>query len=892
MARPHIAAAARCAGALVSAAASLVPRARRADWLHEWRAEIHHRAAHLERKPQPRRRDAHGLVWRAAGSIPHACWLRIHDWSLSMLWQDLRYAARLLRRSPGFAAVSGVTLALGIGATTAMATIAYAVLMRPLPYRQPDRLVQIWEHNPVKGWTDNIVAPANLLDWRERNRSFTGIAAYYGTNGREAFLSRSVLTGAGEPEMIRGLGVTTNLFEVLGVAPALGRAFTSGDPDDAKIVVLSDGLWRRRFGARRDVVGRSITLDGAPHTVVGVMPPGFFFPDRQAELWSTLGLSPARLRSFRRPHFLRTVARLKEGAALDAARADLTAIASALEREYPDTNTRMYVDAGPYQAWMVSGVQRTLLLFLAAVGGVLLIACANVANLLIARASGRTRELAVRAALGAGRGRLVRQLLVESLLLSVIGAAAGITLTVAALRVFVALGPADLPRIDQIAPDASMLALASAVALMTTLLCGLAPAIHATRRSVEPSLRDSGRGTGGSARGSRTRASLVVVEVALAVALVVGAGLLLRSFAALQSVDPRVDRDRLLTFRVSLPGARYPKGADANAFFARLTERLRATPGVAAVSATSQLPLTGSRWTGDMTIEGRPPTDYGIEIRHKEIAPGYFEAVGLAVLDGRAFEPGDTAETGRVVIVNQALARRYFPRSRAVGQRITFAKPGREAPWRTIVGVVEDEPQDGLGEPVRPEAFESVLQNPQDALSMVVRTSVPAESLAGSVHEIVRNLDPLLVAFEVRTMDSLISQSLDSARFSTLLVTVCGSVALLLAMVGVYGIVSCAVAHKKPEFGLRMALGANRRDVLALVVRRELGPVVAGLVLGLVLAVGVSRMLTTYLFGIGPFDLPVFAGVTGLLAATAAGAALLPAIRATRVDPLSVLRSE
>jgi putative ABC transport system permease protein len=705
-------------------------------------------------------------------------------------------------------------------------------------------------------------------------------------------VSRYTLTGAGEPEIIRGLGVTTNLFDVLGVAPARGRAFSRTDPDNARLVVLSDGLWRRRFGARPDIVGQVVTLDDEPHTVLGVMPPEFYFPDRRAELWSTLGLSEAQMRSFRRPHFLRTVARLRDNVPLEAARADLTTIAAALEREYPDTNTRMYVDVGPLQTWMVSEVQRTLLLFLAAVGGVLLIACADVANLLLARASGRTREIAVRSALGARRWRIVRQLLVESLLLAVIGSAAGLAVTAAALRIFVAIGPTSLPRLDQIAPDATVLVVAVVVAALTTLLCGLLPAIHATRPSVDAALRDAGRAVSGSPHGFRTRRLLVVVEVAVAVALVAGAGLLLRSFAARQNVDARVDPDRVLTFRVSLPDTRYPKGPDANAFFSRLADRLEATPAVRSVGATSVLPLTGAGWTGDMTIEGRRPGDYGVEIRHKEIAPRYFEAMGLAIVEGRAFDASDTSESGRVVIVNQALARRYFPGTSAVGRRITYAKPSIQAPWRTIVGVVEDEPQDGLGQPARPEAFESILQSPRSSLNVVVRVDGPPDSLAGLVSQTVRDLDPLLVAYDVRSIETLVSRSLQPARFSTTLATVCGAVALLLAMVGVYGVVSYGVAQRRPEFGLRLALGANRRDVVSLVVRRELWPVAAGLVLGIGLAYGVGQMLRAYLFGVSPTDLSVFATVIGMLAATAVGAALLPSIRATQVDPISVLRGD
>jgi putative ABC transport system permease protein len=886
---------------LIAAASSIVPSDRRAEWRAEWTAEVRHHAWRIARRPLP---QSHGqssapagagprLFVRTLGCLAHAAWLRKEEWRLQMIWQDIRYGLRVLWRRPAFTLLSTLTLALAVGALTAVFSVVYGVLLRPLPLREPDRLVQIWELNPVKGWTDNVVAPANLLDWQARNKTFEDITCYPGGGGHDTWLSRLTQTGAGEPEPIVGVQVCANFFSVLGVEAHLGRTFAPDeDLPGHDVAILSDGFWRRRFGARPEVVGQTIALDGTPRRVIGVMPAGFSFPSPDVDVWLGLGWDRAKLMKTRRAHLLRTVARLRPGVTLEQAQADIQRVASQLSVEYPDTNKTMGAGVSPLRDWIVGDVRHKLLLVLAAVGLVLLIACTNVASLLMVQSIERARELALRTALGAKRGRLVRQLITESLLLSLAGSAAGLLVATWAVRAFVLLNPGDVPRLDEVRVDGAMLLFAMAAGCLTTLLFGLLPAAHAARVDPMHVLRESGRSASASLRSQRTRRLLVGAQVALSVLLVVCAGLLIRSFVRLQQVDPGVSAANVLTFGLSLPDARYPKDEQAVDFYERLIAKLDALPGVRGAGATSRLPLTGASWTGDSAIEGRPDDDYMVEVRHKTVTAGYFATAGLRVREGRGFAATDAAGAPEVVVVNQALARRYFAKDNPIGRRITFAKPVDHASWITIVGVVDDERQDRLNEPVKPEIYQPIRQSAQGRMEVVLRTARDPTTLVAEARRVVRDLDPLLAMERVRTFDDVIATSVAPQRFSMLLMSVFAGAALLLAVIGVYGVVSYSVTQRIPEIGVRLALGATQHQVTSLIIRQALAPVLTGLLCGLAAAMLATRWLSSQLFEVSATDPATFLLVATVLPAAALAASILPARRAQRVDPVVALRSE
>jgi predicted permease len=883
---------------LIAAAACIVPADRRSDWRAEWTAEVEYRALRLTREAQGQplsTRAGLRLLARTGGCLPHACWLRRDEWRLHMIWQDVRYGLRVLWRRPAFTVLATLTLALAIGALTAVFSVVYGVLLRPLPFHEPDRLVQIWENNPVKGWVDNVVAPANLLDWKARARTFDDMAAYMGSGGHDSGTGTTTMTGAGEPEVVRILNVTANMFSVLGVAPALGRTFTpEEDAPNSNVVIISDAFWRVRLGGRADIIGQTIVLNGKANRVIGVMPSRFGLPASDADLWTGLGRNRADMAQTRRAHFLRVIGRLKPGVTVAQGREDLQNVARQLSREYPDTNKTMGVDVGPLQEWIVGDVRRKLLLFLAAVGFVLLIACTNVASLLMVQSIERARELALRTALGARRGRLVRQLITESLLLSLLGSAAGVVLAVWAVGAFVAFGPRGVPRLDAVRVDGMMLAFAIAAGCATTLLFGLLPAMQAARFDVIGILREGGRSASAGLRSLRLRRLLVASEVALSVMLVVCAGLLIRSFIRIQQVDPGFRAVNVLTFQLSLPGVRYEEKA-LTPFYERLMTQLEALPGVRAAGATTMLPLAGARWTGDSAIEGRSADDYINEVRHKTVSPRYFDTVGLRIAQGRGFAASDTAEASpvSVVVVNQALARKYFAREDAVGHRISFSKPApQEKSWHTIIGVVEDERQDGLNKAVKPEIYESYLQDTWQSLHIVVRSDVDPVTLIPMVRQTVRALDPALAMDDTQTFGHLLAASVSPERFSMMLMSAFAVAALLLAVTGVYGVVSYSVSQRRSEIGVRLALGADPRQVSRLIVQQSLLPVVIGLIAGLGLAALATQLLSNQLFEVHPIDPMTFGTVSMILLAAAFFASVIPARRAMRIDPVEALRAE
>jgi putative ABC transport system permease protein len=840
--------------------------------------------------------EAHYAALRRFGSVGLAREDSRAMWgfgSLEALWQDLRYGIRMLGKNGGLTAIAVLTLALGIGANSAIFSVVNAVLLRPLPYKDPDRIVQFWETNPLKNWTQATVAPANFSDWEKQSTVFESMSAYLGSDKKEAGLTGLHLTGGDEPERLQGLAVNANIFSVLGVDPALGRTFRDEENWEGKhrVAILSHGLWRRRFSANPDIIGQKITLNGRDLEIVGVMPADFYFPSKEVEMWFPFGWNQNQMTEIRRPHFLRAIARLKPGVTLEQAEAEMNTIASRLEEQYPDTNTQMGVGLGPLKQWIVEDTQLALILFLVTVGLVLLIACANVANLQLARAASRMKEMAIRTALGARRGRIVRQLLTESLLLSIIGGALGLALAVWGRDLIIAFSPGNIPRLEETSLDGRVLGFTVCITLLTVLLFGLAPAIHSSKPDPVIELKGGGR-KGGAFHGQRLRSALVVAEVALSLMLVISAGLMIRSFLRLQRVDPGFNPDNLLTLRISLPASKYKEDKQATNFFEQAEEKIRNLPGVTAVGATSRLALKGYRWTGDLTIEGRPPEEYDREVRHKEITPDYFRAMGLSLIGGRFFNASDTMEGQPVVIINETLARRQFQGEDPVGKRLKFAKPEQEGRWQTIVGVVKDEKQDGLAAEVRPEIYQTHLQNAQNGMTFVVRTATDPGSLIGPVREEIRSLDKDLPPYEIKTMNTVLHESVARERFTMILLATFAAVAVILAAIGIYGVMSYTVMQRTHEIGIRMALGARPRDVVRVVVGQGMVLALIGVAVGLVAAFGLTRIMASLLFGVSAMDLATFAITALLLAGVALLACYIPARRTAKIDPLRALRYE
>jgi predicted permease len=872
---------------LIRLGRAIVPGAYRDDWTREWQAELHYRAASLPRGGPARGRL--DLVVRCAGALVHAAWLRKEEWSLTVLYQDLKYAVRGLRTNPAFTIVCAFILTLGIAANTGVFGVLHGVLLKPLPYRDPDSLVQIWETNPLMNWTHEVVAPANLLDWRERNRSFVDIAYYLGADGKGPDVEDATLSGSGAPERVRGMTVSGNFFDVLGVEARVGRALLPGDarPGDAPAMVLSDGFWRRRFGGDPSVVGQRIDINGIATEVVGIMAAAFHVPDADVDFWKPHRMPEERQRRMRRAHWFRTIGRLRSGVSLDQARADMTRIAGELERQYPATNTKMGVGLGPLHEWYVGDVRRAMSLLMGAVALVLLITCTNVASLLLARATARRREIAIRVALGAGRIRLVRQLLTESLVLAAIAGVAGLLVAQAALRVVRLLGPAALPRLQQVSIDSSVLVFVLGTVGVTTLLFGLAPAWQSARGWTADTLKSGAHRTTGEGRGLRRL--LIAGEVALSVVLLAGAGLLVKSFVRLLAVDPGVDV-HALSFRISLP-QRYDSDAKAAAFFSEAVARLRSIAGARAAGATVRLPLEGRSWTGDLFIDGRPDV-WGRELRHKAVTPGYLEAAGLRVLSGRDFGAQDTAAGQPVVIVNATLADRFFAGMNPVGHRIAFDRSGDRTTWFTIVGVVADEKQDALDVEVQPEVYAQHTQDTRETMSIVVRTNSDPQALLPAIRQEIAALDSTIAIYDVRTLGEVVSASLAEERVSALVLSGFALTALLLAAVGLYGVVAFAVSERTQEIGIRLALGARRSDVLRMVVWTGTRIVVVGVAIGLAATALTGRVLQSFLFETRAGDPLVLLAAAAALILAGLCASYVPARRASRVDPVVSLRTE
>jgi predicted permease len=802
--------------------------------------------------------------------------------------QDIRYACRSLRRHPGFATVAILTLSIGIAATTSMFTVARAVLLRPLPYAQPDRLVEISEVNPLKGWTHTVAAPANLADWRARATVFTDIAGYIGVDDRGASQYQAFVSRAGEAQPLKGLAVTGNLFDVLGVAPLAGRTFTFDETFEGKdrVVVLAHGTWQTVFGGDPRIVGRPIVLSGRTITVIGVMPRGFFFPNRGVQFWTPLGVKPDVFVSMRRPHWMNTVARLRPGISLAAAREQMTAIATELERAYPGTNTKMGVRLEPLHGIMAAEARPTVLILSAAVALLFLIVCANIAGLQLGRGLGRVREIAVRRALGAARGRLVRQLLTEGFVLSAAGTSLGLAIASATPAVLLRAAPSALPLFATPQIDRGVLLFAAALGLLAPVVFGLMPALVSSRAE-----RLGERSQSASPLATTSREILVTCEAGLSVVLLVGAVLLVRSLVQLQRVDPGFRPDQVVTFKVTLPGAAYPKDADQVRAFAEIERRLRSVPGVDTVGATSTLALRGYTWSGDATIDGHGGDDYERELRHESVTPGYFRAIGVPLIAGRLLTDRDGKDSN-VTLVNQALAQKYFPGADAIGKRIKFGRPLDEDAWMTIVGVVGDEKQDGMDQPAKPEAYVALPQNPQNPLTFVMRAAAGVDATVAAARREVQNVDKDLAITDIAAMTEVIERSMGDATFRTALLAAFAGVALFLAALGIYGVLAYAVSQRSRELSIRLALGAQPQELFTMVVGQGMRPVAVGAAAGLAGAAALATAIESLLFGVRAADPASYAVAVSTLAAASLAACAIPARRATHVDPLTALRSE
>jgi putative ABC transport system permease protein len=812
--------------------------------------------------------------------------------SVETLWQDLRYGLRQLRRRPGFTAVAVLTLAVGIGANTAIFSVVDGVLLAPLPYEDPGRLVYVWSAEKARGINQSTVSIPDLRDWREQNRVFDGMAGWW--------IGGYNLSGGDQPRQVEGWRVSPNFFAVLGASPALGRTFAPDGEQVEKdrVVILSHSLWTSAFANNPNILGRTIEVDGEPHTVIGVMPAEFSSPFPSVQLWMPW---PARTESTasRGARFLRVIARLKPGATIERAEAEMDAIASRLAQSYKeDAGVAAYLV--PARDQIAGSVRPVLLVLLGAVGFVLLIGCANLANLLLARSAARDKEFAIRAALGARRSDLVRQVLTESLLLALLGGAAGILMAVWGMGYLRTVVESQIPRAQDIGLDARVLWFTAALSLFTGLAFGLLPALGSFRARLGESLKEGGRGWVAGVEGRRVRDLLVIGEVALALVLLMGAGLLVNSFERLRAVDPGFNPDKVLTCQISLPSSNY-KNPQIVTFFQQLLTRVRALPGVKAAGATMTLPLRnsgGGFWSG-LNVEGRlAAARESIPIvSFIQVTPGYFRALSIPVLEGRAFTEADNSDQSpKVAIINATLARRFFAGVDPIGQRITMGEDASKGPWLTVVGVVGDAALESLSDPRFPQVFsphaQGVEGGPSGGMDLVVRTSADPLSVAAEVRGEVHALDKDQSVADVQTLGQVVSTSLAQPRLNTLLLGSFAALALLLAALGIYGVISYSVALRTREIGVRMALGAERADVLKLVVRHGMMLALAGGAIGLVGALLLTRLMSSLLYGIQPTDPPTFLAVLAMLAGVSLVASYIPARRATKVDPMVALRYE
>jgi len=804
--------------------------------------------------------------------------------------KDLRYGVRSLLKRPGLTAVALITLALGIGVNTAIFSAIDSVMLRPLPFKDPESLVAVWEHTTALGIAQNEFAPANYFDLRDQNQVFEDLGAF-------GPLSVN-LTGEGEPEQLEGQLVTANVFKLLGVQPQLGRTFASDEDQKGReyVAVLSDALWARRFNRDPKVINRNITLNGESFTIVGVMPPNFFFPEREIEIWVPWAMVPGQAEG-RGDHYFRLVARLKPGVNREQANAEAESIAARLAAAYPRTNEGLGFVVNSFHQDYVGDLRRPMLVLFAAVGLVLLIACANVANLMLAQATTRRREIAIRMALGASRWAIARQMLTESLLLATAGGLLGVLGAIWGVEALSKLLPESLSKLQAIGVDSRVFLFTLGVTMLTALAFGAVPAFHAARANPGNTLGETGRDLSGGVSGRYLRRVLVVAEVAVAVVLLVGAGLLMRSFQRLRQVDIGFKPDKLLTMRMVLPMPKYAKPENRRAFYDELLRRVDELPGVESAGMISFLPLSTSGMKFSFSVEGRnQPNDMQLPFAlYRVVSPDYFNALGVALQRGRLFDSRDSATSTPAIIINRHLAEQFWPGEDPTGKRLKIGPADSPNPWATVVGVVGNVRQAGLYGELLPELYVPYAQErrpwvaPRD---LVVRVNGDSAALTGAVREAVWAVDKDQPVSNVRTMDQVFAAAVSRERFQMLLLALFATLALVLACVGLYGVISYAVAQRTHEIGVRMALGAQSRDVLRLVIRQGMVLTVAGLLLGIGVGLLATRVMADMLFGVTATDAVTFASVGGLLVVVAFLACYVPARRATKVDPLIALRYE
>jgi putative ABC transport system permease protein len=803
------------------------------------------------------------------------------EFIMETLLQDLRYSLRTLFKNPAFTWVAVIALALGIGANTAIFSVVNAVLLRPLPFERSDRLVMVWEKRLQLGRIRNTVSPPDFSDWRAQNQVFEDMAAYIGQGFN--------LGSTAEPERIQGASVSPSLFSVLRAKPRLGRTFEPEEdkPGSNSVAIISNALWQRSFASDPDIVSKTIKLNDKPYTVVGVMPADFVFPNRRSEIWAPLTLSPEDAAN-RGGHNLTVVARLKDGVTLQRAQSDMNTIAGQLEQQY-QVNTGHGVNVFSLYEEVVADARPALLILLGAVAFVLLIACANVANLLFARSAVRQKEIAIRTALGASRGRLVRQLLTESVVLSIAGGAVGLLLGVWGLGALLAIGENSIPRVMEIKLDVWVLGFSLLISVVTGLLFGLLPALQASKPDLNDTLKEGSRSSSGGIRSNRTRSLFVIGEVAVCLVLLIGAGLMIKSFARLLNVSPGFNPENVLTMNIALSGSRYRDAAGVSNFYQQALERLKSLPGIKSSAVVTALPMAGGFGSRYFGIEGRPPQPpgQGFNANTNVATPGYFTTMNIPLLDGRDFDARDVKGAPDVVIINQEAVRRYWPDENPIGQRITV-----EQRTRTIVGVVGDVKQSGLDIETRPEMFFPYYQLPVPFGAFVVRTTGDPVGTISSVRGAMQEIDRDLPLYGIKTVNDVIAESVAPNRLNMLLLGVFAGLALVLAAVGLYGVVSYSVSQRTREIGIRIALGASHKSVLRLVVGQGMLLALIGVAIGVIASLFLTKLMATLLFGVSVTDTITFVAISLLLIGVTTIASVVPARRAMKVDPMVALRYE
>ena len=810
---------------------------------------------------------------------------------METLIRDLRFALRTMARKPAFTSMALIIIALGIGANTAIFSLVRAVILRPLPFKDSDRLVMVWEDASFLNFPKNTPAPANYVDWKKRNEVFEDMAALRTLDFN--------LTGDGQPEKIYSYGVTGNFFSVLGVPAAIGRTIDMNDdqPQAGKVAVISYSLWRSRYGGDSSLIGRDILLNEEKYTVIGVMPRDFQFLDPEVRIWVPVGFTPQQL-AMRGSHFLQVVARMKPGVTVERASNDIKAITDQIAQDYPDQASRLGAYALSLSDELSGESRRPLLVLLVAVAFVLLIASANLANLLLSRAIGRSKEVAVRTALGASRTRFVRQLLTESVLLSTGGGVAGILFAVWSFEFLKQLVPPGLRLFVDLHIDASVLMFTLAISVVTGIVFGLAPALQSLHVDLNEALKQGGGRTSLSAGHRRLQSAMIISEVALAMVLLVGAGLLIKTFAKLSDQYAMLRADSVLSLRTLLPVyTSYEKSEKRFAFYKQVLESVSALPGVVSAGYTTSVPLVWKGGTNGISIEGRP-VERGVnyDANHRQISPDYFKAIGIPLEQGRFFNEGDNEKSSPVAIINRTMAREFWPGENAIGKRFKPSRPESPDPWIEIVGIVGDLKQMGAEVPVKPEMYMPYLQVPDQPWysprDLIIRASVPPLNLVSAVTDKVHEADPNQPVSNVRTMKEVLGEEFGQRQTGTMLLGVFAGLAMLLAAIGLYGVLSYFVTQRIPEFGVRMALGAQSRDILFLVLRYGMGLALVGLTIGLIASLALTRLMKSLLFEVSASDPIVFGLIALLLSGVAFAACAIPALRATRVDPMIALRYE